>query len=145
MHKVTFYIDDIAYFAQKAPGVDLGSEESFKAIYTLYGEGKNIDRYELTDLDGNKLPIASLNGYQKGVILNECQAFFIDSAITAPDKMPCGVVKIDDSGKVWELFATEGPWGKQPSLNDLISEAADQLRQPAVCSEPHSLNGHDVR
>lgn len=137
MRKVTFYIDDIAYFAHKAPGVDLGNEESFKAIYTLYGEGKNIDRYELTDMDGNKLPITSLNGYQKGMILNECQAYFTDGNAPTPDKMPCGVIKVNDNGTIAELVDIENAWENKPSLNDRISEAEKRTTPPSGNSGPY--------
>ena len=54
-----------------------GNEEPFKCIYVLYGEKKECpDRYELTDLNGNKININDLNGYQKGVVLNDCWAYF---------------------------------------------------------------------
>ncbi len=29
-------------------------KESFKVIFTLYGNGKTVDRHELTDFNGNK-------------------------------------------------------------------------------------------
>lgn len=99
MRKVTFYIDDLAYFKHTAPGVDLGNEESFKAIYTLYGEGKNIERYELTDHEGNKISLPDLNGYQKGVILNDCKAHFEGSSYHGGGTWPCGVIKIEDQNR----------------------------------------------
>lgn len=101
MRKVTFFIDDLAFFNHEAPGVDFGDKESFKAIYTLYGEGKNIDRYELTDPDGNKISLADLNGYQKGVILNDCKAYFTGSSYHGGGTRPCGVIMIDDRNNSW--------------------------------------------
>ena len=53
-----------------------GDKESFKVIYMITSDGRNPDKYELTDYDGNKIPLDSLNGYQKGVVLNDCMAYF---------------------------------------------------------------------
>ena len=39
-------------------------------IFTGYGNGKSPDRFELTDKDGNKVCMSSLNGYEKGVVEN---------------------------------------------------------------------------
>lgn len=67
---------------------------NFKAIYTLYGEGKNVDRYELTDYDGNKISINDLNGYEKGVVLNDCHAYFTGGKYHCNADELCGVVEI---------------------------------------------------
>lgn len=100
MRKVIFTIDDLEYFkkelqkqnvTEEAQKDILGKLNHFKAIYTLYGKGKNIERYTLTDLDGNKVNLNDLNGYQKGVVLNECMAYYYDK-----NKVPCGVVDIQD-------------------------------------------------
>lgn len=107
MRKVTFYIDDSAFFNHEAPRVDLGDQESFKAIYTLYGEGKNIDRYELTDKFGNKIPLSSLNGYQRGVILNDCKAYFSGGNYHGNGTKPCGVVKIVDNDMIMEMIGEQ--------------------------------------
>lgn len=81
MRKITFYIDDILYF-KKVNGLSdeqieqiFEGKESFRVIYTLFGN-KYIERYTLTDYDGNPVALSSLNGYQKGVILNDCKVYF---------------------------------------------------------------------
>ena len=85
MRKVIFTIDDVEYFkrmlqkqnvTEEAQKDILDNLNQFKAIYTLYGEGKNVDRYTLTDHDVNKVNLNDLNGYQKGVVLNDCMAYF---------------------------------------------------------------------
>lgn len=144
MRKVTFFIDDLAFFNLEAPGVDLGDKESFKAIYTLYGEGKNIERYELTDQEGNKIPLTDLNGYQKGVILNDCKAYFTGSSYHSNGTKPCGVVKIDDSSHKDKernnVMEQQGKEREYVALDEQIREAkerqakgepgaAEQLRQ----------------
>lgn len=103
MRKVIFHIDDNKYFHEKYK--QLGAKindafdelESFKVIYTLYGNGKSIDRYELTDYDGNKIHLNTLNGYQKGVVLNDCMAYFEGGKYHNNDTEPCGVIKIEES------------------------------------------------
>lgn len=58
----------------------IGDKEYFTAIYTLYGYEANgsiyIDRYELTDNNGQQISINSLNGYERGIIINECFKHF---------------------------------------------------------------------
>lgn len=103
MRKVVFYIDDVQYFHKKFEqyGAEINElfdeQESFKVIYTLYGTGKNIDRYELTDYDGNKVQRDTLKGYQKGVVLNDCMAYFTGGKYHSNGTEPCGVIKIEDS------------------------------------------------
>lgn len=110
MRKVTFYIDDLAYFRrtlekeanitpEQIDGI-LSNLNGFSVIYTLYGEGKHIDRYALTDVDGNKININDLNGYQRGVILNDCMAYFEGRKNHDGKDEPSGVVKIAENGKV---------------------------------------------
>lgn len=53
-----------------------------------------MDRYELTDYDGNRIDINSLNGYEKGVILNDCYAYFVGRKYHSDAKEPFGVVEI---------------------------------------------------
>ena len=71
MRKVVFTIDDIEYFKRKFKLSDeqvaefFGEKESFKVIYTITGNGRNPDKYELTDHDGNKITLDSLNGVLK--------------------------------------------------------------------------------
>lgn len=103
MRKVTFIIDDKQYFRNdlKCQNPQLTENQidyivsdiiSFKAVLTLYGEGKSINRYELTDENENQMKINDLNGYQKGVIINECYAYFEGNN----SEQPCGVIKIID-------------------------------------------------
>lgn len=103
MRKVIFKINDQEYFrkefekdgyTRKQADALLKGVGNFKAIYTLYGEGKNVNRYELTDYDGNKININDLNGYEKGVVLNDCYAYFTGSKYHCNADKPCGVVGI---------------------------------------------------
>jgi len=103
MRKVIFKINDKEYFTRefekdgctgKQAGDLLKGVGNFKAIYTLYGEGKNVNRYELTDYDGNKISINDLNGYEKGVVLNDCCAYFTGGKYHSNASQPCGVVEI---------------------------------------------------
>ncbi|MDO5151694.1 MAG: hypothetical protein Q4D76_20290, partial [Oscillospiraceae bacterium] len=70
---------------------------SFKVIYTLYGEGNNTDRYTLTDYEGNKIDINTLNCYQRGVILSDCWAYFTGGKYHSDSNSPCGVIEIRES------------------------------------------------
>lgn len=103
MRKVIFKIDDKEYFRRDLKRQNctesqtediLKDLKNFKAIYTLYGEEKQVDRYELTDYDGNKININDLNGYEKGVVLNDCYAYFTGGKYHSDTKEPCGVVDI---------------------------------------------------
>lgn len=104
MRKVIFKIDDHEYFRREFVEKDGCTEKqaedilkglgNFKAIYTLYGVGNNVDRYELTDYDGNKISINDLNGYEKGVVLNDCYAYFTGGKYYDNADKPCGVVGI---------------------------------------------------
>ena len=107
MRKVTFIIDDEQYFRNefKRQNPQLTENQiddilsdivSFKAVLTLYGEGKSLDRYELTDENGNQMNINNLNGYQKGVIINDCYAYFERKSYFNNSEQPCGVIKIID-------------------------------------------------
>lgn len=98
MRKVIFKIDDKEYFRRELEKYNCTGKQAedilnglgyFKAIYTLYGTGNNVDRYTLTDYDGNNININDLNGYEKGVILNDCYDYF-----TGNENKPCGVVEI---------------------------------------------------
>lgn len=103
MRKVIFKIDDKEYFRRELEKENvpndikeeiLNSVKSFKSIYTLYGEGNNVNRYELTDYDGNRIGINDLNGYEKGVVLNDCYAYFAGGKYHSNADKPCGVVEI---------------------------------------------------
>ena len=107
MRKVTFIIDDEQYFRKEFKRQNpqltenqiddiLSDTVSFKAVLTLYGEGKILNRYELTDENGNQMRINDLNGYQKGVIINDCYAYFEGKSYFNNNEQPCGVIKIID-------------------------------------------------
>ncbi len=66
----------------------------------MYGEGKSIDRYRLTDYNGNKIDINSLNNYQRGVILNDCMAYFENRTFFNNSETPAGVMRIDESNVI---------------------------------------------
>ena len=55
-----------------------------------------MDRYELTDHDGNKIDIDDLNGYEKGVILNDCHTYFTGGKFHSGVDNPFGVVEITE-------------------------------------------------
>lgn len=102
MRKVIYTIDDKKYFEaelyrQKS---DITADEiddifaylnDFKAIYTLYGDGKFPDRYTLTDFDRKNISLNSLNGYQRGCIF-DCERHFSGENST----MPRGVISIEE-------------------------------------------------
>lgn len=103
MRKVIFKIDDQEYFRRELEKENCTGEQTenilkgigiFKAIYTLYGNGKQVDRYELTDYKGNKININDLNGYEKGVVLNDCYAYFTGGRYFNNADKPYGVVDI---------------------------------------------------
>lgn len=102
MRKVVFYIDDLCYFRQEFNLTEaqinniFNNKVSFKVIYTLYGEGKNVNKYELTDYNGNKINLNSLNGYQRGVVLSDCMAYFTGGKYHSNNSSPCGVIKIEE-------------------------------------------------
>lgn len=103
MRKVIFTIDDVEYFKRLLQKQDVTEEaqkdilenlNQFKVIYTLYGNGNCPDRYELTEYDGNKININDLNGYEKGVVLNDCYSYFVGGKYHSNADKPCGVVEI---------------------------------------------------
>lgn len=103
MRKVIFKIDVQEYFRRELEKDNCTGKQAedilkelgnFKAIYTLYGNKKQVDRYELTDYEGNKIDINSLNGYEYGVVLGDCHAYFESGKYHSNTKKPCGVVKI---------------------------------------------------
>lgn len=103
MRKVIFTIDDIGYFKKKWSYLTekqkdnlFRNQESFKAIYTLMGHGKQIDKYKLTDFSGNKISIDDLNGYQRGAILGDCISYFEGGKYHSDSDEPCGVIKIEE-------------------------------------------------
>lgn len=105
MRKVIFEINDREYFKKTfieeegltenaANDLISGMGDSFIAIFTLVGKDTTIDRYELTDKNGKKININSLNGYQKGVVLNDCYAYFEGRKYQNNGNKPCGVINI---------------------------------------------------
>lgn len=102
MRKITYRIDDWEYMKRQNNLSDEQMENivpksnSFRVIYTLYGEKHNIDRYELTNYDGNKIPLDSLNGYQGGIVLNDCKAHFYGGKYFDDAKEPWGVMNITE-------------------------------------------------
>ena len=102
MRKVIFKIDDLEWFRQyyklsEEQFSDIFSDQQpFKCIYILYGEGQQVDRYELTDYTGNNIYLNDLNGYQKGVILNDCYVYFTGGKYHSDTEGPCGVVDIKE-------------------------------------------------
>lgn len=102
MRKVVFTIDDLAYFQHKWNLTDdqmraiFPEKESFRAVYTLYGNGHNAERYELSDQDGNKIALDSLNGYEKGIIIADCYDYFSGGKYFDGMDKPCGVVEIEE-------------------------------------------------
>ncbi len=105
MRKVKFVIDDDCYFRQEFKKENpkltekqinniLSNATPFRAILTLYGNNKYPDKYHLTDDDGNKININDLNGYQKGIIISDCHAYFEGRTSFNGGNKPCGVIKI---------------------------------------------------
>lgn len=102
MRKVTFMIDDYNYFKNlfysrfsESPKEDIekalsGLSSCFKATFILTGE-EFPDQYELLSENGEKMNINDLNGYQKGIVINDCYRYFEGKI-----KEPCGVVEIKD-------------------------------------------------
>lgn len=105
MRKVIFYIDDLKYLENLliSDGIELEERknilmglDSFKAIYTLYGTNNSPDRYTLTEENGNKILLSNLNGYQKGVILNDCMSYFCGGSYHENSLEPFGVIDIKE-------------------------------------------------
>lgn len=99
MRKVIFKINDLEWMrkfyklTEESAKDIFKNQESLKVIYTLIGNDKKVDRYELTDYDGNKIDYNSLNGYERGVVLNDCYAYFIGGKYHYTNE-PCGVIEI---------------------------------------------------
>jgi len=104
LDKVTYKIDDLAYFrallsnepelTQEDIDAILDAAEPFKAVYVLYGKMGHIAQYAfLYDETGEKLRRELLNGYQKGVVLCDCNRHFEGAPMEGGDA-PTGVVDI---------------------------------------------------
>lgn len=106
MRKVVFTINDLEFYKSRFESsiVDGIFNDLFKVdgatklILTLFGNGNNIEKYKLTDFAGNKVNINSLNGYEKGVIINDCYAYFEGRRKYFCDaNTPTGVIKIEET------------------------------------------------
>ena len=101
MRKATFLINDLEWMKRFYKLTDeehdeiFGGKEPFQAVYVLIGN-KNPDRYELTDINGNKLNINDLNGYERGVVLNDCYAYYMGNQFFGGISEPCGVMSITE-------------------------------------------------
>lgn len=107
MRKVEFYIDDLQYFRndfkiQNPELTDIQIDnmleglKPFKAIYTLFGDGKCIDRYEMKDENGNKINFNDLNGFQKSITW-DCDSYFEGSKSFEKGNELVGVINIVES------------------------------------------------
>ncbi len=87
LRRVTYYINDhesyrkilLAEGVSESAADDIlsGLPEPFTCLYTLESSGGRFpDRYELKDIDGNKMNMNDLNGYQRGVVLVNAQRHF---------------------------------------------------------------------
>lgn len=93
---VKYYIDDVKQMIQdygwsKEEVLELELDYSFKVIFTLIGEDNQVDKYKLTDYEGNKIPLSSINGYERGLLMN-CYSHFEKGKENLK-----GVVKIEES------------------------------------------------
>lgn len=102
MRKVIFHINDYEYFRRLFYGrfpeaSEKQIEESlshlslpFKGIFILKGNSYP-EYYELYGESGEKLNMDSLNGYQKGIVINDCYRYYEGKL-----EKPCGVVEIKE-------------------------------------------------
>lgn len=104
MRKITFIIDDMESMKElyknelTAKQFDeiMKDQKPFKAIFSITGD-KYPDRYELSDMEGNKLNTNDLNGYQRGCIINDCYSYFENKCgYCFQTKMPFGVINIKE-------------------------------------------------
>lgn len=100
--KVTFTIDDLQCLRNEwkknkltDKEIDeifaMGTLSEFKCTFTLYGRGITEDRYELFNVNGEKMNVNDLNSYQNGCIISECDAYF-----EGRNDKPYGVVDIKE-------------------------------------------------
>ena len=85
MREVTYYINDHEFMRElykDAPNLDSimsGLSDPFVCVYTLKGlivpgyPTTEYSFYELKDVVGRKIDMDDLNGYQRGIILRDCQ------------------------------------------------------------------------
>lgn len=101
MREVTYYINDHEFMRElykDAPNLDSimsGLSDPFVCVYTLKGlivpgyPTTEYSFYELKDVVGRKIDMDDLNGYQRGIILCDCQRHFAGRC-----EKPFGVVGI---------------------------------------------------
>lgn len=96
MRKITFNINDLEWMRQHYKISDkefdniFGDKTSFQVTYILVGN-ESPDRYELFDMDGNKLNINDRNGYERGFVFNDCYKYFMGKTSD-----PYGVISIKE-------------------------------------------------
>ena len=100
MRKVTYTIDDLEYFRELYKGADnleeiLGCITPFRCEYTLIGE-EYEERYLLL-VEGQEISINELNGYQRGVVLADCQRHFQRKPLESGGEMHTGCIKIEEA------------------------------------------------
>lgn len=104
MRKVTFMIDDIAsmkeIYKNELSGEKfddtMKDQKPFRVIFSVIGN-KSPDRYELSDMEGNRLNINDLNGYQRACIMGDCYKYFENkSNYYFKTDRPFGVVDITE-------------------------------------------------
>ena len=78
--KMIFKVNDLATLKrmyEDAPKHIFDDVKPFKCTYILYGEKSQFpERYELYDENGDKMNINDLNGYQRGIVLGDCDRYF---------------------------------------------------------------------
>lgn len=110
--KVVYTIDDRCYMinelkrenpslSTKAIADIVDDVKPFRVTFTLYGNGRTTKRYELVNSDTNTvMNINDLNGYERGVIINDCYTHFEgrdrEGYFSKTSETPCGVIKITE-------------------------------------------------
>lgn len=98
--KVTFTIDDLQYLRNECKKNNLTDKEidslfnelsKFTCAFILYGRKTSEDRYELFNVNGEKMNVNDLNSYQNGCIISECHEYF-----EGRNDKPYGVVDIKE-------------------------------------------------
>lgn len=97
MRKVTFYIDEAAYWDKIGSSVDEELLNDAKVFsYIVYGNGNTPKMYELIDCEGNAFHIDDLDDFQRYNILGDCNLYFKGEPLLDGAIEPFGVMKIDD-------------------------------------------------
>ena len=99
--KVTFIIDDLQCLRNEVRRENNLTDKEidslfnklseFKCTFILYGRKTSEDRYELFNVNGEKMSVNDLNPYQKSCIINECHAYF-----EGRNDKPYGVIDIQE-------------------------------------------------